>query len=146
MSLRQEALTSLPAPSPPVSAIEIDFRPDPSIFDGRYANNPWLQELPKPITKITWDNAVLLAPSTAARLSLANEDVVELAYRGRRVHGPVFHGTGPRPRGARMTVGYRPWPVLRRVFELVGPPPECARAPVRRSIHPRRWSPQRPVN
>ena len=44
------------------------FRPDPSVLDGRFANNGWLQELPKPITKLTWDNAVLVSPATADEL------------------------------------------------------------------------------
>ena len=48
--------------------LEVIFRPDPTIYDGRFANNGWLQELPKPITKLTWDNAALLSPATAHRL------------------------------------------------------------------------------
>ena len=50
--------------------LEVNFRVDPTIYDGRYANNTWLQELPKPITTITWDNAAIIAPSTAKRLGL----------------------------------------------------------------------------
>src|SRR5207237_683959 len=49
---------------------EIAFRNDPSVLDGRFANNGWLQELPKPITKLTWDNAVLTSPATAERLKI----------------------------------------------------------------------------
>ncbi len=49
---------------------EIIFRSDPTIYDGRFANNGWLQELPKPLTKLTWDNAALLSPNTARRLNL----------------------------------------------------------------------------
>ena len=57
------------APAPPAPApagLEIVFRHDPSVLDGRFANNGWLQELPKPITRLTWDNAVLMSPATAA--------------------------------------------------------------------------------
>src|SRR5690349_5969114 len=44
--------------------LEVIFRPDPTIYDGRFANNGWLQELPKPITKLTWDNAAILSVRT----------------------------------------------------------------------------------
>src|SRR6202030_4320886 len=50
--------------------LEIVFRPDPTIGDGRFANNGWLQELPKPLTQLTWDNAALISPRTAQRLGL----------------------------------------------------------------------------
>ena len=50
--------------------LEVIFRPDPTIYDGRFANNGWLQELPKPITKLTWDNAAILSPATAHRLGV----------------------------------------------------------------------------
>src|SRR6185436_13612449 len=47
---------ALPAASPaPAAGLEIIFRPDPTVWDGRFANNGWLQELPKPLTKVTWD-------------------------------------------------------------------------------------------
>ncbi len=78
--------------------LEIVFRPDPAIFDGRFANNGWLQELPKPISKITWDNAAFMSPATAVRLGLAPEGQPEQAierkvtlhYHGRHRDAPVF--------------------------------------------------------
>jgi molybdopterin-containing oxidoreductase family iron-sulfur binding subunit len=83
---------------PQGQGLEIVFRPDPTIFDGRFANNGWLQELPKPLSKVTWDNAAYLSPVTATRLGLApqgnpeqsNERVVTLRYQGRSVEAPVF--------------------------------------------------------
>jgi molybdopterin-containing oxidoreductase family iron-sulfur binding subunit len=50
--------------------LEVNFRTDPAIYDGRFANNGWLQELPKPITKLTWDNAAFIGPGTAHRLGV----------------------------------------------------------------------------
>jgi molybdopterin-containing oxidoreductase family iron-sulfur binding subunit len=81
---------STPARPAPAQGFEIVFRPDPHIFDGRFANNGWLQELPKPITTLTWDNAAIISPRTAERLSLQNEDLVDLQYRGRKVRAPIW--------------------------------------------------------
>ena len=90
--------TSSAAPAPSAGGMEIAFRPDPTIDDGRYANNAWLQELPKPLTKLTWDNAALMSPATARRLGVTSEasargthtDVVELRYRGRTLRAPAW--------------------------------------------------------
>ena len=51
-------------------ALEISIRKDPTVYDGRFANNGWLQELPKPLTKVTWDNVAFISPRTAERLGL----------------------------------------------------------------------------
>jgi molybdopterin-containing oxidoreductase family iron-sulfur binding subunit len=75
---------------PRIAGLELLIRPDPHIHDGRFSNNAWLQELPKPFTKLTWDNVALFSPTTAERLQLANEQVVELKYRGRSVRAPVW--------------------------------------------------------
>jgi len=86
--------------APAAAPLEVLFRPDPSILDGRFANNGWLQELPKPVTKITWDNVILLSPSTGERFGIGRRigssggergniyaDMVELEVGGRRVRG-----------------------------------------------------------
>ena len=102
------------------NSLEIVFRPDPTIFDGRYANNGWLQELPKPLTKLTWDNAVLLSPATAERLRLSTPrigstggehgrisvDVVELTYGGRKIRAPVWITPGHADGAATVYLGY----------------------------------------
>src|SRR6185369_2253290 len=92
------------APIPPFEAeaagadtLEITFRPDPKVLDGRFANNAWLQELPHPMTKITWDNAACLAPVTAERLRVRTEDVVEIRVGDRAVRAPVWVMPGHAP-------------------------------------------------
>ncbi|TVR03359.1 MAG: 4Fe-4S dicluster domain-containing protein [Deltaproteobacteria bacterium] len=87
-------------PAPTDSALEVVFALDPSVWDGRYANNAWLQELPDPITKVVWDNAALVGPGTARRLNLnmntatirgfENATVVEVSVDGRSLTAPVF--------------------------------------------------------
>jgi len=74
----------------PAAGHELALRPDPSLLDGRYANNGWLQELPKPITKLVWDNALLLAPRTAEELGVANEELVEVSAGGRAATLPAW--------------------------------------------------------
>jgi len=96
----------LPTRETPVPTLEIRFRPDPSIWDGRYANNGWLQELPKPLTKLTWENAVLLSSRTAKRLNLATGDLAELHYRERRLTAPVWIMPGHADDSATLYLGY----------------------------------------
>src|SRR5262249_20699305 len=67
---------------------------DSWLYDGRLANNGWLQELPRPLSKLTWGNAVLIAPRDAERLGLANGAVVEIEVGGRRSRGPVWIAPG----------------------------------------------------
>jgi molybdopterin-containing oxidoreductase family iron-sulfur binding subunit len=95
-------LNAAPA-SETARGLELAFRLDPTVLDGRFANNGWLQELPKPITRLTWDNAILLSPATAARLGLGGtpsyqggehgqivSDIAELRHAGRSLRGAVF--------------------------------------------------------
>ncbi len=63
--------------------VEAMFLPNATLWDGRFANNGWLQELPHPITKVTWDNPAMLSPATAARLGVSNTDTVEVTVNGR---------------------------------------------------------------
>ena len=86
----QPDVATQPATNFDGAALEINFRPDPTIWDGRFANNGWLQELPKPLTKLTWENAALISPATAATLGLVNGDLVELTYAGQTLQAPVW--------------------------------------------------------
>lgn len=71
-------------------AIEITFRPDPTLFDGRFANNGWLQELPKPINKLTWDNAAMVSPVLAEKENLSNGEMIAVEFQGRKLLLPVW--------------------------------------------------------
>src|ERR1700677_55764 len=92
-------------PLPP-DAIELNIRRDPTIYDGQFSNNGWLQELPKPMTKLTWDNAVLIGPKMAERLNIATEDVVELELNGKKVQGPVWIQAGHPDNSVTVFLGY----------------------------------------
>jgi MoCo/4Fe-4S cofactor protein with predicted Tat translocation signal len=96
-------------PDPPKlneQTIEVVFRPDPTIGDGRWANSGWLQELPKPLTQITWDNVVTLSPATAWRLGLTTGDVANFNIGGWKASGPVWALPGHAENSATVTLGY----------------------------------------
>ncbi len=78
------------APAASVSGFEVVFRPDPCVLDGRFGNNGWLQEMPKPLSKLTWDNVAYVGVRTAEKLGVKNEDVIEIASNGRSVKIPVW--------------------------------------------------------
>jgi molybdopterin-containing oxidoreductase family iron-sulfur binding subunit len=96
---------ALAAPRP-VPDFEVNFRPDPSIYDGRFANNGWLQELPKPITKMTWDNVAQMSPATARALNFENEDVITITRNGRSVQAAVFVQPGQAANTVVLNLGY----------------------------------------
>jgi molybdopterin-containing oxidoreductase family iron-sulfur binding subunit len=98
--------TAPPGASAGSAELDLVFAPDPTIWDGRFANNAWLQELPKPLSKLTWDNAALIGPNLAHRLGLANEDQVELRYRGAVVLAPVWIVPGQPEATVTVTLGY----------------------------------------
>lgn len=109
------AFLSQPAqPAQPAGPLEISILPDPCIYDGRFANNGWMQELPKPLNKVTWENVALVSPATAARLGInrgndpdeisggergipfvttrgtnMSSDLVRLTYQGGEIAKPV---------------------------------------------------------
>jgi molybdopterin-containing oxidoreductase family iron-sulfur binding subunit len=105
---KTDFLSLLPQPGGklPVASLEVSFLPDASVWDGSYSNNAWLQELPRPFSKLTWDNAAYVSPTLAERLSLVNEDVVELSYRGRRVQAPIWITPGHADDTISVALGY----------------------------------------
>jgi MoCo/4Fe-4S cofactor protein with predicted Tat translocation signal len=78
----------------PVSGIEISFKADSSLYDGRYANNGWLQELPKQVTSISWDNAALMNMDLMGKLGIEENEAVELTLNGRKLIVPVLMSPG----------------------------------------------------
>jgi MoCo/4Fe-4S cofactor protein with predicted Tat translocation signal len=92
------ALKPVQAPAVPAPGeITLLVRPDPHVRDGRYANNAWLQELPRPLTKLTWDNPLLVSPVIAERLKLVNGDRVTVANGGAGVTLPAWIMPGQAP-------------------------------------------------
>ena len=85
---------------------ELNFRRDPSIYDGRFANNGWLQELPKPLTKLTWDNPIMIGPAMAERLKLNFKDVAELEFNGKKVKGAIWIQAGHPDNSITVFLGY----------------------------------------
>ncbi len=112
-ALKTEWVSALkPAPA---AGLEIVFRPDPNVLDGRLVNNGWLQELPKPLTRLTWENAALVSPETAIkRLGLASEGkpyeangkVVEIESKGRKVLAPIWVLPGQANDSVTLALGY----------------------------------------
>ena len=111
---------SLPAfQSAPADQIEFIFRPDPAVHDGRFANNGWLQELPKPVTKLTWDNAALVSPKLAQKQDFAHKVVsrggehgqvrsplVDIALNGSKVTAAVWTLPGQEENTVVLPLGY----------------------------------------
>ena len=79
---------------------------DSKLYDGRFANNAWLQELPEPLSKITWDNAAWIAPMTAKRLGITRGDMVRIEVGGRAIDVPVFVMPGQNPATITLSLGY----------------------------------------
>ncbi len=127
------------APATQAGAVEIIFRPDPSIHDGRFANNGWLQELPKPLTKITWDNVALVSANTAKKMGVLRQnyeegkhgreayvDTIKLSLRDRTVtqQVPVWVMPGQPDDVITIHLGYGRSPAAGRVAETTVTEPD----------------------
>lgn len=88
------SLTPAPALTVGNGTFELILRPDPSVWDGRYANNAWLQELPKPLSKLTWDNAALMSIQTSLNLGLDSESMVSITMGTKTLTVPVHRMPG----------------------------------------------------
>ncbi len=95
--------------SPPASTaetVEVVFRPSAAVYDGRYANNAWLQELPEPVSKLTWDNAAVVSSETARALGVKSGDLVRLKVRDRELLAPVMILPGNADHSVTLALGY----------------------------------------
>jgi len=97
---------SIKSVTPSAQNLEVIFYRDSKVDDGRYANNGWMQELPDPITKMTWDNAVLISRKTARELGVANGDLVEISLNGQKVIGPIWTQPGMADYSLGLALGY----------------------------------------
>ncbi len=100
------AAVATPSAAAAEQGLELTFRLDPSIWDGRFANNGWLQELPKPLTTLTWDNVAMVGLKLAEQQGLQNGDVIELSYKGRKLSAPVWIMPGQPDESVAITLGY----------------------------------------
>ncbi|MGD9764436.1 MAG: TAT-variant-translocated molybdopterin oxidoreductase [Candidatus Binatia bacterium] len=96
----------LPPPAADTAGLDVVFRPDAALYDGRFANNGWLQEVPRPITRLTWDNPALIAPATAERLGLDQGTMVEVTLNGRTLQLPVWIQPGHAQNAITLFLGY----------------------------------------
>jgi molybdopterin-containing oxidoreductase family iron-sulfur binding subunit len=103
VALPPAALSELNASN---GALEVTFCPDPKVYDGRFANNGWLQELPEPAMKLTWDNAAFISPKTAAQLGVEDCTLITLNVEGRSITLPALMSPGQAPGSLRLVLGY----------------------------------------
>lgn len=94
------------APLSSQGGYEVVFVPSWSAYDGRFNNNAWLQEAPDPITKLTWDNAALVSPTTAKKLGVGLGDVISIERGGRKIEAPVMIQPGQADDSITVALGY----------------------------------------
>jgi MoCo/4Fe-4S cofactor protein with predicted Tat translocation signal len=94
------------APNAADGTVEVIFRPDPNVYDGRYANVGWLQEIPKPVTSLSWDNAALMSYRTLSKFKLAEQDVIAIESNGNTVLAPVMAVPGHPDDAVTVYLGY----------------------------------------
>ncbi|MCW8193781.1 4Fe-4S dicluster domain-containing protein [Proteobacteria bacterium 005FR1] len=105
-SLQKDAIAALNFEPQPEGGLLLQFAPDPRLWDGRYANNAWLQELPQPLTKTTWGNALLMSPALAAAHDLSPGDLVQIDFGDAGLEAPVWPMPGHPDDAVSITLGY----------------------------------------
>jgi MoCo/4Fe-4S cofactor protein with predicted Tat translocation signal len=97
--------------------VEVIFRPDPCIYDGRFINNGWLQETPKPLTRVTWDNVAMISPAMAERMKFNQlqdnndhqsdaQNIIEIELQGKKVKAPFWPQPGHPDNAVTLFLGY----------------------------------------
>jgi MoCo/4Fe-4S cofactor protein with predicted Tat translocation signal len=112
--LRADSVAQIAAAAKPVPAgLEVNFITDYKVFDGRWGQNAWLQELPDPVTKVVWDNVALISEATAAKLGVTSfdplshkYDLVTLTIDGRSVEAPALVQPGCADDTVTVQLGY----------------------------------------
>jgi hypothetical protein len=102
----QVQMTEVPLPPVATEGIELNFRPDSTVWDGRFARNAWLQELPKHLTLLTWDNALLISPANAGRLGVTSGELVEVSFRERTIRAAIWITPGHADEAVTLHLGY----------------------------------------
>jgi molybdopterin-containing oxidoreductase family iron-sulfur binding subunit len=100
------ALMRFSAPLQNRESFELSVQLDAKVHDGCFANNPWLQELPDPVTKLTWDNAALISPAAAHRLGVAQDDLIEIRCDSGSITLPVIIQPGQAEWTISVSLGY----------------------------------------
>ncbi len=98
--------SSVSAGKPSTSAMDVVIQPSSSLYDGRYANNGWLMEVPDPVTHLSWDNAALMSTATAEKLGVGNEDVITLSAGGKELEIAVSVLPGVADNVIALELGY----------------------------------------
>lgn len=107
--VRQTTAFQPPATNNSSGVFELVFRPDPCVWDGTYSNNAFLQELPKPMTKLTWDNAALLSVNSAKKLGASNGDMLRITLAGHSLDIPAWIQPGLPDETITLHLGYGRW-------------------------------------
>ncbi len=102
----QKIAAAVAAEPKPASGFEVAFVPSASVWDGRFANNGWMQEAPDPMTKLTWGNAVYIGPATARAQNLKDGDMVSLSRGSYKLEAAVMIQPGHADQAASIALGY----------------------------------------
>lgn len=105
-NFKRESVGSISTNQSEFEGISVHIKESYSMRDGRFANNGWLQELPHPVSKVTWDNYAAISPTTAKRFDVKNNDLIEIKIENRTLSVPVFVQPGNADDSITIEAGY----------------------------------------